>query len=175
MWISIIKTNNELSIHGNKFPSFFFSQNASTFYSLNYKNVSANFRKYFLKPCPLTKFGIIAHVLPLTAHCSWLITHVLASLTSNPKFKPWSSRMVSKNRAMQGPHIYVGCDMDVEAMPWYVSSIIHQMGHCGEVWPPHNRSTLCWEYTHQLHGHLAKQPRTHNINVCKGCTSLSSQ
>jgi hypothetical protein len=56
--------------------------------------MSANFRKHYLKPCPITKFGIIAHVLlliahvlpliahvlPLTAHCSQLIAHVLASL-----------------------------------------------------------------------------------------------
>ena len=42
--------------------------------------MSANFRKYYLKPCLITKFGIIAHVLPLTAHCSRLIAHVLASL-----------------------------------------------------------------------------------------------
>jgi hypothetical protein len=50
--------------------------------------MNANFRKYYLKPCPITKFCIIAHVLlliahvlPLTAHCSRLIAHVLASLT----------------------------------------------------------------------------------------------
>ena len=37
--------------------------------------------------CPITKFGIITHMLPLIAHvlpltidCSWLIAHVLASL-----------------------------------------------------------------------------------------------
>ena len=36
--------------------------------------MSANFRKHYLKPCPITKFGIIAHVLPL-------IAHVLASLS----------------------------------------------------------------------------------------------
>jgi hypothetical protein len=87
----MIKTNNGLNIHGNKLPSFFFNRNESTLYS---KNMSANFRKYYLKPCPITKFGIIAHVLlliahvlpltayvlPLTAHCSRLIAHVLASL-----------------------------------------------------------------------------------------------
>jgi len=47
--------------------------------------MSANFRKYYLKPCPITKFGIIAHVLPLTAHCSRLIAHVLASLLYMPQ------------------------------------------------------------------------------------------
>jgi hypothetical protein len=83
VWISIIKTNNELSIYGNKLHWFFFNHNASTLYS---KNMNANFRKYYLIPCLITKFGIIAHVilliahvLPLTAHCSRLIAHVLAS------------------------------------------------------------------------------------------------
>ena len=49
--------------------------------------MSVNFRKYYLKLYPITKFGIvvhvlllIAHVLPLTAHCSRLIAYVLASL-----------------------------------------------------------------------------------------------
>jgi hypothetical protein len=49
--------------------------------------MSANFRKYYLKPCPITKFGIIAHVLLLiahvlllTAHRSLLIAHKIASL-----------------------------------------------------------------------------------------------
>ena len=91
MWISIIKTSNGLSINGNKLPSLFFNHNVSTLYS---KNINANFRKYYLIPCPITKFGIIAHViliiahvypviahvLPLAAHCSRLIAHVLASL-----------------------------------------------------------------------------------------------
>ena len=59
-------------------------------YFLNYKNTSADFRVYILKPCPI----IIGHVLLLTAqvlldiapmlpvivHYSPLITHVLASL-----------------------------------------------------------------------------------------------
>ena len=44
--------------------------------------MNANFRKHYVKPFPITKFGIIAHVLLLIAHCSWLIAHVLASLPS---------------------------------------------------------------------------------------------
>jgi hypothetical protein len=60
--------------------------------------MSANFRLYYLKPYPITKFGIIAdvllliahvlpltaHVLPLIAHCSRLIAHVLASVCWSP-------------------------------------------------------------------------------------------
>jgi hypothetical protein len=76
----LTKTNNGLSIHGNKLPSFFFNRNASTLYS---KNMSANFRKYYLKPCPITKFGIIAHVLLLIAHVLLLTAH--RSLLIAPK------------------------------------------------------------------------------------------
>jgi hypothetical protein len=65
MWIFIIKTNNGLSIHGNKFPSFLFDYDANTLYS---KNMNSKFRKHYLKLCPLTKFGIIVHMLPLIAH-----------------------------------------------------------------------------------------------------------
>ena len=56
--------------------------------------MNANFRNYYLKPCPITKFGIIAHVLslishvllltahvlPITAHRSLLVAHKIASL-----------------------------------------------------------------------------------------------
>ena len=41
--------------------------------------MSANFRKYYLKPCPITKFGIIAHVLSLISHVLLLTAHVFTA------------------------------------------------------------------------------------------------
>jgi hypothetical protein len=47
----------------------------------------ANLKKYYLKLCPITKFGIIAHVLLLIAHVLPLTAHVLASLLDNGTFR----------------------------------------------------------------------------------------
>ena len=92
MWISIIKTNNRLNIHGNEFPSFFFNKDASTLYS---KNMSANYRKHYLKSCPLTKFGIIAHMLPLIAHVLAsleLATHLHGHVFIAPSGRCWETK-----------------------------------------------------------------------------------
>ena len=66
-----------LRIYGSRFNSLFFNQNGATLYFLNYKNTSATFKVYILKPCPIIKFCIIADVLPLTPHVLLLATHML--------------------------------------------------------------------------------------------------
>ena len=79
-------TDGFLIIYNNMLLSLLFNQNVSTLEFLNCKNTSANFRICTLKPCPITIFGTIDHVLLLTAHCSPLIAYVLASLARAPWF-----------------------------------------------------------------------------------------
>ena len=58
--------------------------------------MNANLKKDYLKPCPVTKFGIIAHVLPLTAHRSLLMAH--CSCVSFPPEEPMLELEMDDNK-----------------------------------------------------------------------------
>ena len=78
---------------------------------------------------------------------------------------------------MQGPYMYVGCDMDMKAYV-FVCIIYHPSD--GSLWEKFGHLIIapsCVVDTHIYYkvDQLAKQPRTHDIDVCKGCISLSSQ
>ena len=64
-------TNSFKNIHDDMLLSLLLNQIASTL-KLKIKKASTNSRIRTLKPCSFTKFDIIAHVLVLTTHCSYL-------------------------------------------------------------------------------------------------------
>ena len=102
VWIIIIKINYKLiifgSIYGNRHSSFFFFKMLVWCDWKIAKKMNANFRKWTLKLCLISKFDIITHVLPLIAHVLPPTTHVLPlavqysllvyQLTSHPYYSP---------------------------------------------------------------------------------------
>ena len=81
VWIVIIKINNGLvvlgTIHSIRRSSFFLLQNVSMLRLKDCKTMNVNFGICTLKLCPISKFGIVIHLLhltacglPLTTYCS---------------------------------------------------------------------------------------------------------
>ena len=84
VWFVMIKINNGLivfySIHGNSPLCTCAFKVLVLYYWLITMKIIFKFRVYSLKPCTISRIGIIAYILLLITYCTPFIVHVLASL-----------------------------------------------------------------------------------------------